>query len=221
VTATGRRRLLGAIAASGPLAFMVAWVIASALQSGYDPARDAESALAALGADHPWITITGELLLGAGTVALAAGLATTLPGRDVAVGSALLLTAGVAIVVQALAREDCVSQLASCAARERAGDVSWHHTLHGMASGLAFFALPGASLVLARPFRIHRHWHALAAYSVITAILGLLALVTFVGTADTSWGGLSEGVFITVLLAWIVVVGIRLSQRPPVPSSGS
>lgn len=213
----GPRRLLGWLAAAGPLVFTAAWVIAAAMQSGYDPLRDDESALAALGADHPWVTMTGDLLLGAAIVVLAAGLASALPGRDVDVGCWLLLAAGLATAVQALARADCPTQLGSCAAR----DPSWHQAVHDTAAGVAFFTLLAASLVLARPFRSNRHWQSLATYSVITAATGLLLLVAYAGTADSSWGGLTERAFLAVPLTWITIVGIRLSQSRIPPTIGA
>jgi hypothetical protein len=205
---------LGTLAVAGPMAFTGAWVIASATQDGYNPWREDESALAALSAAHAWITITGDLLLGAGTLALAAGLARALTGRDVTVAAGLLLTAGFAILVQAVAREDCSTQLAACAASERAGDVSWHHQLHGAASVVAFFTILGAPLVLARPFRDHPDWRNLATYSITTAVLGVLLLFGYVSTAETSWNGLTQRIFLSVPLAWIIVVGVRLSRAP-------
>ena len=145
MSATARRRL-GALAAAGPLVFAVAWAISGALQTGYDPLRDDESSLAAIGAAHPWITITGDVLLGGATLALAAGLFTAPAGRHVTVACSLVLAAGLAIIVQALAREDCLTQFAACAGTH-AGRASWHQALHNTAAGLAFILLAVAPLV--------------------------------------------------------------------------
>jgi hypothetical membrane protein len=214
---TARRRL-GALAAVSPIGFTAAWAIASAAQTGYRPLREDLSALGAVGADHPWITIAGDLLLGLGIVALARGLTTAPHGRDARAGVCLLLAGGLGTIVQAVAREDCATQQPACAAHVSAGDISWHHAVHGIASAVAFCAILGAALVLARPFREHQHWHDLAGYSLLTAALGLLLLIGYIGTADTAWGGLGQRIFLTVPLLWITFVGLRLSRAAPTPA---
>lgn len=219
MTAHDPRRLLGGLAVAGPLASTIAWPVASAAQDGYSPWREDLSALAAVDAEHPWITIAGDLLLGTGALALALGLVIALRGRDVVVGACLLATAGLAILVQAVAREDCSTQLAACAARVRAGDVSWHHTLHDTSSGLAFLTALATPLVLARPFREDRGWRHLATYSVVTAALGVLLLVGYVATIGGAWNGLVQRVFLTVPIVWIVVVGARLGRSPSAGAS--
>jgi hypothetical membrane protein len=205
-------RLSGGLAVLGVIACTLAWTTASAIQPGYSSIRDDLSALAALGAAHPWITMAGEFLLGAGIVALATGLVRALSGRDAVVGCCLLLSAGVAACIQAVAREDCPTQLTTCAARVRTGAVSWHHTLHGIASVLAFLALLAAPPVLARPFRNDAAWRDLATYSTATAIVGLALLVAYVSTAETGVVGLTQRLFLVAPLAWIAVAGMRLSR---------
>jgi hypothetical protein len=207
-----RSRLLGALAVAGTVAAIVAWVMASLTQPGYRSARDDLSALAAGGADHPWITMTGELALGLGIIALAAGLAAELAGLEVTVGACVLVVAGVAAAIQALAREDCLAQRASCTARVHAGHVSWHHTLHEMTSGLAFLAILAAPLVFAPAFRRDGRWRSLATYSLVTTALGFALLIAYVATAETAFGGLGQRVFLFVPLAWIVVTGTRLAR---------
>ena len=69
----GGRLVLGWLAVTGPIAFTLAWIVAEVLQDGYSFWQDYISELAALDAQHPWIMITGFLLLGAGTVALESG----------------------------------------------------------------------------------------------------------------------------------------------------
>jgi len=69
---------LGRLALAGPIAFTIAWLVGGLVQDEYSPRREDISALAASDAQHAWIMITGFVLLGVGTVALAAGLASTL-----------------------------------------------------------------------------------------------------------------------------------------------
>jgi hypothetical membrane protein len=213
VTRTTLRRVLGGAAAAGPLAFTTAWVVASASTPGYKASRDDLSALAVVGAPRPWITMTGEVLLAAGILALAIGLAITLAGRDITVGVGLLITTGLAIAVQAVAREDCDTGLAVCVAREQAGLVSWHHTLHGLASVLSFLTILAAPIILARPFRGNPHWRALATYSVVTTFVGLALLLADVAAPD-AWTGLAQRIFVTVPVAWTVVIGTQLIAAP-------
>jgi hypothetical membrane protein len=57
---------------AGPIAFTIAWLLGGLVQDEYSVRQEDVSALAALDAQHAWIVITGFVLLGVGTVALAA-----------------------------------------------------------------------------------------------------------------------------------------------------
>jgi Protein of unknown function (DUF998) len=143
---------LGRLAVAGPIAFTIAWLVGGLVQDQYIARQEDISALAAMDARQPWIMITGFVLLGVGTVALAAGLASTLRSPSAVVGSALLMIAGIGLAVAGLARNDCSSELPDCAARVDAGDVSWHHQVHDNVSLILFLALIAAPLVFARAF---------------------------------------------------------------------
>ena len=194
----------------GPIAFTIAWIVAALVQDEYSVRREDISALAALDAQNAWIMITGFLLLGVGIVALGAGLAGALKGRPATVGSILVVVAGVGIIVAGLARNDCSSELDACADRVDAGDVSWHHATHDLASLVVFLALVAAPLVFARAFRGDQSWRDLRTYSLITGVLGLVLLVLFLTGVAGSWNGLLQRVFVTVLFLWIAVLGARL-----------
>jgi hypothetical membrane protein len=201
-------RPLAALAAAGPCVFAAAWAAGAALQPGFRPLRDDESALAAIGAAHPWITMTGDLLLGVATLALAAGLAGTLSGRAVRVGCAMLLIAGLAIVVQALAREDCVPAVQSCA-----GALPGSQAIHDAASGLAFLLLPAAALTLRRPFRREPGLRPLATAGTVSATTGLLLFVAFLALAEGPYAGLTEILALIPPLAWIAITGTHLAHE--------
>jgi hypothetical membrane protein len=121
-----------------------------------------------------------------------------------------------------LARVDCRSRLATCAARIDAGDVSWHSTTHELVSLLIFIALVAAPLVLARTFSGGAAWRDLRAYSIITGVVGLVLLILLFSGVAGSWNGVGQRVFVTVLLLWIAILGarlIRLSRvRPREPA---
>ena len=203
---------LGRLAVAGPIAFTVAWLIGGFAQDEYSVRREDISALAALDAQSAWIMITGFLLLAAGTVALAAGLASTLNSRPAVVGSILVLIAGVGIAVAGLARNDCSSELTACADRVDAGDVSWHHAVHDTVSLVIFLALVAAPLVLASAFRRDERWQNLRGYSIITGLVGFVLLVLFVTEAAGSWNGLLQRVFVSVPFLWIALLGLRLTR---------
>jgi hypothetical membrane protein len=209
---TDRSLWLGRLAVAGPIAFTAAWLIGPFAQDVYSVRQEDISALAALDAQHTWIMITGFLLLGAGTVALGAGLAMTLKGRRAVIGSILVLIAGVGLVVAGLARNDCSSELSACAQRVDAGDVSWHSTVHDTVSLVIFLALIAAPLVLAGSFRGAEPWRDLWSYSLVTGLLGFVLLIMYVTGVAGSWNGLLQRIFVSILFLWIAVLGLRLSR---------
>jgi hypothetical membrane protein len=209
--ATSRSVWLGRLAVAGPIAFTLAWLVGGLVQDEYSVRQEDISALAALDAQHAWIMIAGFLLLGVGTVALAAGLASTLKYPSARVGSVLLMIAGIGIALAGLARNDCSSELLVCAVRVDAGEVSWHHKVHDTVSLFVFLALIAAPLVLARAFGRDNRWRALRTYSIVTGVLGFVLLVLYVIEAGGTWNGIIQRFFVSVLFVWIAVAGVRLS----------
>src|SRR4051812_48511641 len=63
-------RSLAWFALAAQALFVIAWVVAGALQPGYSHAESAVSALAAKGAAHPWIVMVALTLLGLSALAL-------------------------------------------------------------------------------------------------------------------------------------------------------
>jgi hypothetical membrane protein len=208
----GRNLWLGWLAMAGPIAFTIAWLVGGLVQDEYSLRQEDISALAAMDAQHAWIMITGFVLLGLGTVALATGLASTLRYPSAAIGSVLLMIAGIGLTVAGLARNDCSSELPACAARVDAGEVSWHHQVHDNVSLILFLALIAAPLVFARAFGRDDRWRPLRTYSIVTGLLGFALLVLYVIGSAGTWNGLVQRIFISVLLVWIALVGFRLSR---------
>jgi len=197
---------------AGPIAFTTAWLLGWLDQDKYSVRQEDISALAAMDAQHAWIMITGFVLLGVGTVALAAGLASTLNYPSAVAGSVLLMIAGIGLAVAGLARNDCSSELPACAARADAGEVSWHHQVHDNVSLIIFLALIAAPLVFARAFGRDDRWRPLRSYSILTGLLGFALLVLYMIASAGTWNGLVQRVFVSVLFLWIAVLGFRLSQ---------
>jgi hypothetical membrane protein len=227
----GFRRLAGTAAVAGPIVFTVAWLVAWPAQDEYSPRHEDISALAALDAERPWIMITGFLALGVGVTLLGLGLrlrlglASALAGGLSAVLGALLVTvAGIGLVVAGLARNDCSTELAACKAKVDAGDISWHHTVHDLASLVIFVSLIAAQLILARAFRQDARWQDLRKYSLVSGVLSFALLVLYGSEAFGDSNGLVQRVFTAVPFVWVAVVGLRLrrlaasDQRPgPAP----
>jgi hypothetical membrane protein len=203
-------RRLGLVASAGPIVFMLGWGIGAATQSGFRIIRDDESALAAIGADHPWITMTGDSILGLGILALAIALAVLPHGRRRTIGCALLAIAGVCTIIQGLVREDCVANLGLCTAAGRSDATTWRQIVHTSTSGIAFFAIVAAAFVLAGPIRRHG-WTTLAKYSLATGTIGIVLLGFFVVVSDSAIGGLAEFLFFLATLGWVAILGLRLS----------
>jgi hypothetical membrane protein len=179
------------------------------------------SALAAMDAQYAWTMITGFVLLGAGTVALGAGLASTLKYPSALIGSVLLMIAGIGLAVAGLARNDCSSKLPACAARVDSGAVSWQHQVHDNVSLIIFVVLIAAPLVFARAFGRDDRWRPLRTYSIVTGLLGFALLVLYVIASAGTWNGLAQRTFVSVLFVWIAVVGFRLSRLVAYVESGA
>jgi len=163
-------------------------------------------------AQYPWIMIMGFLLLAVGCVALAVSLASAIAAWAARIGSLLLLIAGIGLAVAGLARNDCSSELDACAARVEAGIVSWHHTLHDNVSLVIFLSLVIAPLILARAFHRTDGWRDLRVYSILTGLLTLVLLISYVAASGTSENGLVQRVFVSVPFLWIGVLGYRLGR---------
>jgi hypothetical membrane protein len=211
---TSRSVWLGRLALAGPIAFTIAWLIGGLVQDEYSFRQEDISALAAKDAQYAWIMIIGFVLLGAGTVALAAGLASTVKYPSALIGSVLLMIAGIGLAVAGLARNDCSSKLPACAARVDAGEVSWQHQVHDNVSLIIF-------LVLARAFGRDDRWRPLRTYSIVTGLLGFALLVLYVIASAGTWNGLAQRTFVSVLFIWIAVVGFRLSRVVAYVESGA
>jgi hypothetical protein len=131
--------------------FIIAWIVAGALQPHYSGSTSGVSALAAHGMRHPWIVMAAFVVIGLGVAALAPGLAAVLPRRRAAaVVVGLFVLAGVGFVVVGLSRVDCDLSRAACSARFDAGRLSWQTSLHLWAGLITQAALLATPFALAR-----------------------------------------------------------------------
>ena len=194
--AAGRRSRAPAAAAVALGGFAAATIAAAAATPGYSQLEEHISALAARDAPHPWIVTAGLFSLVLALFAMAIALRDRLGGRAVPV---LLTVAGILLAGAALAREDCSTAQAACAAREVAGTVSGAHVLHQLVSLLAFVlviaALFAAARALKRSGRDARPTRAVALACVV------LVAVLVTGAADGA-EGLVQGVFLLLAFGW-------------------
>ena len=128
------------------------------------------------------------------------------------IGALLVTVAGIGLVVAGLARNDCSTELAACKAKVDAGDLSWHHNVHDLASLVIFVALIAAQLVLARAFRQDARWQDLRTYSMVSGTLSLALLVLYGSEAIGDSNGLVQRVFTAVPFVWVAVLGLRLRR---------
>lgn len=191
------------VAVAGAVLETVGWLFASLL-TGPDAWRHDISTMSAVGGDHAWLVLAGEAGLTVAILALAALVhASNLRGDHAAVGTVLLVAAGLGFGVQAAAREG--------------GRLD---AVHGPASVLAVLALSCAPLALAVPFRASVAHRELGTWSVVAAVLGLVLLAGAMGPAMV--GGLSQRGAALVLAGWVAVAAVRVggvtvSTFPKVP----
>src|SRR5712691_8410032 len=144
-------RSLAWFAIAAQAVFVVAWIVAGALQPHYSGSASGVSALAAHGMRHPWIAMAAFVALGLGVAALAPGLRAVLPRRRAAaIAIGLFVLAGAGFVAIGLARVDCDLSLAACSARFDAGELSWQTSLHLWAGLITQAALLLTPFALAR-----------------------------------------------------------------------
>ncbi len=208
-----RNAVLGLAGIVGPLLFTVAWIIRSLTQEGYSARREDISALAALTADSAWLMIAGFVAVGVGTIALALGLMSVFKGSPLQrIGPVLILLVGIGLIVAGLMRNDCSSFQDACKALVDNNDVSWHHQAHDGVSLIVFLALIIAPLLMAGRFMTLPEWTSLRMPSMVLTPVLLVLLVLFGSEAFPSVEGIIQRVLVTLAMAWLAVVGLRLYQ---------
>lgn len=202
------------VAGAGFGAFALGIAAAGALYPGYSHVREGISALAATDSPSAWVMIAGFLALAVATVSagvtLWVRLRTGIAGR---IGAAMVVLAGVGMVVAALAREDCSDTRDACAAAESAGTVSGHHVIHQLGSLAVFLVLTIALSVLARGLRRSRAWAHLA---VPTRLAGLAAFAGIAMLVTVGFGaveGLVERAVVTLLFGLPIVLAALPARR--------
>jgi hypothetical membrane protein len=203
-------RLRAAAGIAGPVGFTAAWATASLLQTGYSATEVQISGLAAANARDPWIMIAGFVVLGGCSVAFGSALHPALGGSAQAgLGPRLIQAAGVLTVAAGLLRRDRMLLIAPA-------DESWHNHAHDVVSTLIYVAVVAALLLLARRFRADPRWRALSLPLAADGLATAAVLAVFLSHALESWAGLLQRVGVTLPLAALCVVAVRLlAARQP------
>jgi hypothetical membrane protein len=195
------------LAAGGLAGFAQASVAAGLADPGYDPVREGISALAATNSPSAYVMIAGFLMLAGGTIAAGVGIWSRLRvGIAGRVGAALVVLAGVGMVVAAFARQDCSDFIGACAAAEQAGTLSDHHVLHQLVSLLVFTLLAVAAFVLARGLRRSGAWAHLAMPSTLVGVAGIVFTAVLVAVGFGEAAGLVQRLWVLVVFGWPAVL---------------
>jgi len=199
----------------GPLVFTLAWIAGALLQSDYSVRREDISGLTAQTADAPWVTIAGIIVMGRCTVLLGVGLLRALGGPlRRRCGPLLIILGGVATICVGMFRNDCSTALSACQALIEAGDISWQHIAHDVATWVVFAAFIAAPLPTGWSMRSEPYWRPLALPSMfLTPLLGVL-LVLYGIEPIAGWGGTLQRALLTPGLVWLAVLGLRLATLP-------
>jgi hypothetical protein len=208
-------RLRAVAGIAGPVAFTGAWIAGSLRQSGYGFTEVQISGLAAPEARDPWIMIGGFVVLGGCLIAFGSALREDLAGshgprRPGRAGPAprLIQAAGVLTIAAGLLRRD--HMLLDTAPGE-----SWHNHAHDVTSGVIYVILVAVPLLLARTFRDHPRWRRLRGPLVAAAVATAVLLIVFVAHTFRAWDGTLQRVAVSIPLAIMCAVALRLLQTSP------
>jgi Protein of unknown function (DUF998) len=193
------RALAGMI---GPAMFALIIVVLTLVQYdfmvelGWHPIRSSDVpwpsglALGPLG----WLQVANFVLFGFMLIALAVGLhrGVARGGRGSSVGPALLLLAGVAMVLAGFKTDPDLS----------GGPQTWHGLIHGLAYFLFVFSLPPAYFFLWWRLKRDPLWRGYGLYTLIT---GVLYVLLFLRPEPVAFY-----LFLALILVWIEVMAIRL-----------
>jgi hypothetical protein len=209
-----RSRLRAACGLIGPVAFTGAWLFATRRQPAYSLANEHISGLAAPDAEVPHLMTAGFVALGTCAVVFASELERRLRGggRDPGIGPSLMAASGASLLAAGAFRRDRLSNYPMPG--EPDDPQSWRNDVHDLAAvaagGLGIVAL----VALAGRFRGDPSWDGLArpALGIAAASAGLSAW--FVRDVTRPGNGIVQRASITLPLAFMARVGLRMLAQP-------
>jgi hypothetical membrane protein len=189
----------------GPAAFTAAWVAATFRQPGLAFAAPQISGLAADDARDPWLMISGFVVLGGCAIGFGRALRKALGGGRAGPGPRLTQAAGVLTIAAGLLRRDHVLLTN--------GPESWHNHAHDIVSAAVYLLLVAVPLLLARRFSGDERWRGLTVPLVASCAASAALLVAFYSLPGSSWDATLQRIAVSLPLAAVVAVAIRLAQR--------
>lgn len=197
---------LGALAGmAGPALFTLAWVLASLRQPGLSATTVLISGLAADNAHDPWIMVAGFVLLGVCAVGFGMALRPVLGDRwQDRLGPSVVQIAGALTIAAGLFRRDHVLLTS--------GPVSWHNHAHDVVSAVVYVLLIGALALLGYRFRQDPAWRALALPLGVIAAWCAVLIVAFNADQHAAWAGVVQRLAVSLALAAVVAVAVRLNR---------
>jgi hypothetical protein len=196
-------RLGGLAGVVGPVAFTLAWIIASLRQAGEPVTAVQISGLAADDASDPWLMISGFLLLGGCAVAFGAAVRWALGGwHKAGLGPLFIQVAGILTIAAGLLRRDHTLLTG--------GPQSWHNHAHDVISAAAYVSLIAAPILLARRLRQDSGWRSPALALAVAAGASAIGLVVFYAAPHEAWDGLLQRISVSLPLAAIALTAATL-----------
>lgn len=183
----------------GPAAFVSAWAVGGARQTGYSPVTDAISELAGIGASSRPLMSAGLVAFGVGVPLYAVALRTALPGRAWTTAAATGL-ASLAIAALPLHTSPTIDHL------------------HGASAIFGYVTLAATPLLAAQALRILGHRRAAAMSLAASVASGLCLAASALGPAHGLWqrAGLTVGhAWVVASAAWMLTgrLGMRSANR--------
>ncbi len=196
-------RLLAAGVVAGPL-FLAVAAVQGLVRDGFDITRHPISALSV--GTPGWIQIADFIVAGILVIAAALGVRRVLGDQQRAVrwGTRLLLAHGLGLVAAGVFVTDAADGFPVGTPEGAPDTFSWHAILHGIATPVAFLAILGAAVVLARPLgeRFGPRWRR--GSRLVPAVV--VALMVVPGLSGVS---LRLALATAVVHGWLAVVARR------------
>jgi hypothetical membrane protein len=203
---------------AGPAAFTAAWIASSLLQTGHPAAEIQLSGLAAPDARDPWIMVAGFVVLGGCTVAFGAALHDALGGRGGVGWSRCRCRGGAGPAPRLIQGAGLLTIAAGLLRRDRMllapGSVSWHNHAHDVISVVIYVDLVAAQVLLAARFGRDPRWRSWRPWVLGCGLATGAVLVAFAADTSAPGAGVLQRVAVTIPLAVIVAIAIRLLRTP-------
>jgi len=182
-----RASFLAAVAGVGYLGLVI--LLLSLFWSAYNPITQVASDYGV--GSYSFEMNSGFFLAGVGVIALALGIVFSPVGRAERTGAALLIPAGLALVVNAFYQTDL-----------EGASRTLHGTIHGVGGAVFFFTAPVGLTLLARGYG------RVQLVLTLIAFIAAIVLLAAIGALGLDSGGLGERVLILVTFSSLILTSV-------------